>query len=458
MIIIGCDFHTRYQQLLAAILSIILAAPLSASTYDPVGNRTQKVSTLPGYPGGTSNYNANDQLSTDTYDNDGNTTASNGLGYAYDFENHLIQQGGISIVYDGDGNRVSKTVAGVTTQYMVDTQNPTGYAQVVQEITTNSAGTSTVAYICGLERISQRRDPEGQPRQISWYVYDGHGSVRALADQTSAVTDTYDYDAFGNLIHSTGTTPNNYLFAGEQFDPDLGLYYNRARYLNVSTGRFWSMDTIDGDPGSPSSLHKYLYAAADPVLGTDPSGNATLVEEEEVAEESAAEDVGQLQLLEAGQKGINLAKFAAAVAAGVALAAEGDNNPPQPPVPGEQDRRQVIPLFRDASGINPGAFSFTGGSCPFITSEVSLLEVPKGDKGFTIRFTAIFDPPKVTCVTKGSIIDPDLADLGLGVVYLPTLTPGHWSLIAKSYVPTKDEQEAIKKRLSVHAKNPAYQH
>jgi hypothetical protein len=47
------------------------------------------------------------------------------------------------------------------------------------------------------------------------------------------VTDTYDYDAFGNLIHSTGTTPNNYLFAGEQFDPDLNLYYNRARYLNM---------------------------------------------------------------------------------------------------------------------------------------------------------------------------------------------------------------------------------
>jgi hypothetical protein len=46
--------------------------------YDPVGNRTQKVSTLPGYPGGLTNYNANDQLSTDAYDNDGNTTASNG--------------------------------------------------------------------------------------------------------------------------------------------------------------------------------------------------------------------------------------------------------------------------------------------------------------------------------------------------------------------------------------------
>ena len=76
---------------------------------------------------------------------------------------------------------------------------------------------------------------------------------------------TYDYDAYGNLIHSTGTTPNNYLFAGEQFDPDLNLYYNRARYLNTSTGRFWSMDTDEGRDLEPFSLHKYLYASADPV-------------------------------------------------------------------------------------------------------------------------------------------------------------------------------------------------
>jgi len=83
---------------------------------------------------------------------------------------------------------------------------------------------------------------------------------------------TYDYDAFGNLIHSTGSTPNNYLFAGEQFDPDLGLYYNRARYLNVSTGRFWSMDTFEGRSDDPLSLHKYLYVGASPVNRIDPKG------------------------------------------------------------------------------------------------------------------------------------------------------------------------------------------
>ena len=89
---------------------------------------------------------------------------------------------------------------------------------------------------------------------------------------------TYDYDAFGNLIHSTGTTYNNYLFAGEQFDPDLGLYFNRARYLNASTGRFFSMDSVDGDDENPSSLQKYVYTAADPVNSVDPSGNEDVSE------------------------------------------------------------------------------------------------------------------------------------------------------------------------------------
>jgi len=32
--------------------------------------------------------------------------------------------------------------------------------------------------------------------------------VRALTDASGNVTDTYNYDAFGNLLHGTGTTAN----------------------------------------------------------------------------------------------------------------------------------------------------------------------------------------------------------------------------------------------------------
>src|SRR5437879_3686399 len=166
------------RQFLALFLSITLAIPLCAEatsiasdpsgmngavsyTYDAAGNRTQKTSTLPGYPGGLSNYNANDQLSTDTYDSDGNTTASNGVGYVYDFENHLVQAGaGISIVYDGDGNRVNKTVAGVTTNYLLDPFCLTGNAQVVYETISGSTALNrelshTFSY--GLELVNEAR-------------------------------------------------------------------------------------------------------------------------------------------------------------------------------------------------------------------------------------------------------------------------------------------------------------
>jgi RHS repeat-associated protein len=107
----------------------------------------------------------------------------------------------------------------------------------------------------------------------SFFEYDGHGSVRFLTDASGNVTDSFDYDAFGNLINQVGITPNLYLFAGEQYDPDLGLYYNRARYLNVGTGRFWTMDFFEGDSSEPTSLHKYLYASGDPVNKIDPTGN-----------------------------------------------------------------------------------------------------------------------------------------------------------------------------------------
>jgi len=238
-------------------------------TYDNVGNRKTLSSTLP--PAGANNYSydADDRLASDQYDADGNTVNSLGVANSYDFENHLITHGGVTAVYDADGNRVSETVGGVITNYLVDTQNPTGYAQVVDEV---QSGTVTRTYAYGLERIS-----ENQIISSAWtpsfYGYDGHGSVRQLTNAAGTVTDSYDYDAFGNLTNSTGTTPNNYLFAGEQFDPALGMYFLRARYYNATTGRFWSMDTVEGNSRDPLSLHKYLYAASNPANLKDPTGH-----------------------------------------------------------------------------------------------------------------------------------------------------------------------------------------
>lgn len=147
---------------------------------------------------------------------------------------------------------MGRTVNGVTTQYLVDINNPTGYAQVVDELI---GGQVTRSYTFGHNLISQRQLIAGQ-WQVNFYGYDGQGNVRLLTDFGHAITDTYEFDAFGNLIAQTGNTPNEHLYVGEHFDANVGFYYLRARYLNPDSGRFLTLDSFEGMVFDPVSLHK----------------------------------------------------------------------------------------------------------------------------------------------------------------------------------------------------------
>ena len=106
----------------------------------------------------------------------------------------------------------------------------------------------------------------------SFYLSDGLGSTRLLTDATGVVTDSYDYDTYGNLTASSGWTSNPYRFTGEQFEPSTGLYGLRARNYDPLAGRFLGRDPFSGTLGDPVSRHPYLYAHADPVNRIDPSG------------------------------------------------------------------------------------------------------------------------------------------------------------------------------------------
>ncbi|HEV2318424.1 MAG TPA: RHS repeat-associated core domain-containing protein, partial [Verrucomicrobiae bacterium] len=107
----------------------------------------------------------------------------------------------------------------------------------------------------------------------NYFICDGHGSTRMLVGAGGNIVNVFAYDAFGSLIASNGASQTAYLYCGQQWDSDLGFYLNRARYLNPDTGRFWTMDSYDGDDEDPLSLHKYLYGADNPVNMRDPSGH-----------------------------------------------------------------------------------------------------------------------------------------------------------------------------------------
>ena len=164
------------------------------------------------------------------------------------------------------GTRTAKITDGVLTYYLVDTGGV--LSQVLAEL--DHTGALITYYTRGSEIISISR-----PGEKHYYLNDGHGSVRALSDTDGQVTDTYLYDAFGNLLSKTGTTANDFLYTGEQYDANTGFYYLRARYMNPSTGTFTSPDAYAGTIFDPVSLHKYLYANANPVMNRDPSGYST---------------------------------------------------------------------------------------------------------------------------------------------------------------------------------------
>src|SRR5207244_6408991 len=120
-------------------------------------------------------------LTTDTIDSNGNTTSSGGVSNTYDFENRMtahLTTTPTTMVYDGDGNRVSESVGGAATKYLVDTLNPTGLPQVLDEAV-NGAVTRTYAY--GLQRISENQ-LNGSTWTPSFYGYDGHRNVRFLTN------------------------------------------------------------------------------------------------------------------------------------------------------------------------------------------------------------------------------------------------------------------------------------
>lgn len=151
--------------------------------------------------------------------------------------------------------------------YLVDTNNPTAYSQVVDDLISQRIVGSSLSFYRRASRRRGRQELHLRPQ------YDGQGSTRLLTNAAGTITDTYDYNAFGNLISRTGNTPNDYLYGGEQFDASLGFYYLRARYLNPSSGRFWTTDTVAGSAWEPLSLHRYSYARLQPVDRADPSGN-----------------------------------------------------------------------------------------------------------------------------------------------------------------------------------------
>ncbi len=115
-------------------------------------------------------------------------------------------------------------------------------------------------------------------------------------------------------INRHWTTINPYRYCGEQYDADLHMYFLRARYMETDRGRFWTMDSYEGRNNDPATLHKYLYAHADPVNGIDPSGEMTLGS---LLEGSSISVMNITKMAVASWRGLKTAQYVAIFANGM---------------------------------------------------------------------------------------------------------------------------------------------
>ena len=102
---------------------------------------------------------------------------------------------------------------------------------------------------------------------------DALGTTRALTSSTQTTTDTYLYDAWGNLVASSGTTVNPFRWVGRYGyyqDSSTGLVYVWARMYQPTVARWMSVDPI----GFSDDVNQFRYAHASAVMYIDPSGNA----------------------------------------------------------------------------------------------------------------------------------------------------------------------------------------
>jgi RHS repeat-associated protein len=86
-----------------------------------------------------------------------------------------------------------------------------------------------------------------------FYHYDRLGSVRFMSDEGGEVVCEYVYDAFGNLVGSSGSVSQPYQYLSFYSEGEIGLYLTGKRWYAPDIGRYtdnpeevdWSVPAID---------------------------------------------------------------------------------------------------------------------------------------------------------------------------------------------------------------------
>ena len=218
------------------------------------------------------NLNRNEILAgagkTFIHDNNGNIQNVSGAStYNFTWDKHdmlktVSDDFTASYDYDGFGHRRRAIRNSVETNYVLDIL---GMSRILIE--QDAGGNDQNYFIYGLGLIS-RVKPNGDTR---YFHYDFRGSTIAMTDGSAVITHEYSYDEFGAVHQMTEEDENRFRYVGGYgvMQEDDNILFMRARYYDLTLGRFLSEDPIWSD-------NLYSYGNRNPVSFFDPSGEITV--------------------------------------------------------------------------------------------------------------------------------------------------------------------------------------
>ena len=170
----------------------------------------------------------------------------------------------IAYGYDSDGKRITKIVDGTAYNY-------------------HYLGDQLVELTWGGNKLHFTYDSTG-PLSVNYngteyfYVRNAQGDVTGLVTTSGTRVVTYTYDAWGNLLATTGSlaatlgAQNPLRYRGYVYDTETGLYYLQSRYYNPGWGRFINADSVIDNRGVHTQ-NVFAYCGNNPVSREDTKGN-----------------------------------------------------------------------------------------------------------------------------------------------------------------------------------------